>query len=304
MGFPKWQKKEENSSGTGYIYRSMKKHEKITIAGIVINTVLFAVKLLGGIISGSLALLSDSFNSLTDIISSIAIFLAIRIGSKKADLDHPFGHRRAEPIAGLVVAIFAAILGFEVVKNAFEGFFDPKPMTVNALIFAVILGGIALKLYLFILFRVEAWKSRSPALAASSMDYRNDLLVSFSVLVGIGFGRIGIRIADNVVALFIGLFIIYSGFRIGVENVDYLMGKRPPEEILERLTGKALTVQGVKNLNEVKAHFLGNYIHVEVHIEVDKELSTERSHRIAEDVQDLLQEDETVDHAFVHVDPV
>lgn len=304
MGFPKWQKKEGNSGKTGYIYRSVKKHEKITIAGIVINTVLFTIKLIGGILSGSLALLSDSFNSLTDIISSIAIFLAIRIGAKKADLDHPFGHRRAEPIAGLVVAIFAAILGFEVVKNAFEGFFDPKPITVNALIFAVILGGIALKLYLFILFRVEARKSRSPALLASSMDYRNDLLVSFSVLVGIGFGRIGIRIADNVVALFIGLFIIYSGFRIGVENVDYLMGKRPPEEIIERLTGKALTVQGVKNLNEVKAHFLGNYIHVEVHIEVDKELSTERSHRIAEDVQDLLQEDETVDHAFVHVDPV
>jgi cation diffusion facilitator family transporter len=297
-------KKSGNSRTTVYIYRKVKKHEKITIAGIVINAVLFAVKLLGGILSGSLALLSDSFNSLNDIIASVAIFLAVRIGSKKADLDHPFGHRRAEPIAGLIVAIFAAILGFEVVKNAFEGFFDPKPVTVSGLIYAVILGGIALKLFLFILFRVEARKSRSPAFAASSMDYRNDLLVSFSVLVGIGFGRVGIRIADNVVALFIGLFIIYSGFRIGIENVDYLMGKRPPEDIIRRLTGKALTVQGVKDLNEVKAHFLGNYIHVEVHIEVDKDLSTERSHRIARDVQDLLQEDETVDHAFVHVDPV
>ena len=117
------------------------------------------------------------------------------------------------------------------------------------------------------------------------------------------FGRYGIPVADSVVALCIGFFIIYSGFRIGLENIDFLMGKRPSDEIVARLADRALAVRGVRNLNEVKAHFLGNFIQIEVHIEVDRELSTESSHRIATEVQARLLEDEIVDNAFVHVDP-
>jgi cation diffusion facilitator family transporter len=282
----------------------MKRNVKITLTGIAVNVILFAMKLVGGIRSGSLALLSDSFNSLNDIVASFVIFMAVRASAKKADADHPFGHHRAEPIAGLVVAIFSAILGFEVIKNAFRGLFEREPLEVNALIFAIIGTGIGLKLVLYLLFLAEGKRTRSPALTASSVDYRNDLLVSGSVLLGVFFGRFGIPVADSVVALCIGLFIIYAGFRIGLENIDFLMGKRPSDEIVGRLAGRALGVEGVKNLNEVKAHFMGNFVQIEVHIEVDGEMSTERSHRIAKEVQASLLEDEIVDNAFVHVDPV
>jgi cation diffusion facilitator family transporter len=282
----------------------MKRNVRITIAGIAVNAILFGMKLAGGIRSGSLALLSDSFNSLNDIVASFVIFMAVRAGAKKADADHPFGHHRAEPIAGLVVAIFAAILGFEIIKNAFQGLFEREPLEVSALIFVIIGTGIAFKLVLYLLFFLEGKRSRSPALSASATDYRNDLIVSGSVLLGVLFGRYGISVADSVVALCVGLFIIYSGFRIGVENIDFLMGKRPGDEIVARLAGRALAVEGVSSLNEVKAHFLGNFVQIEVHIEVDRELSTESSHRIAKEVQARLLEDEIVDYAFVHVDPV
>ena len=282
----------------------MKRSIRITVFGIVTNIFLFLLKLTGGILSGSLALLSDSFNSLTDIIASLAIFLAVRIGAKTADSDHPFGHRRAEPIAGMLVAIFAAILGFEVISNAFQSLFEPRNLQINLFIFIIILSSIVIKLWMYVLFRREGNRVRSPALTASSVDYRNDILVSVSVLLGAAFGYFGHPIFDSIVALFIGCFIVYSGFRIGMENLDFLMGKVPQPSVINRLKNKALSVDGVQELNDVRAHYLGNFIQVEIHIEVDKRLSTEKSHSIAKEVQYLLQDDELVDYVFVHVDPV
>lgn len=282
----------------------MKKSIKITIIGIIFNTFLFVVKLIGGIYSNSLALISDSLNSFMDIMSSSAIFFAVRVGMKNADLDHPFGHKRAEPIAGLLVAILSAILGFEVIKNAFEGFFITKILEINYLIYIVIAVSMVSKLYLYLQFFLEGKKSKSPALISSSIDYRNDILISFSVFIGILFGYLGYPGVDNIVALFIGAFVIFSGFKIGLGNVDFLMGKKPDDEIIDKLKRIALNIEGVRSLNEVKAHFLGNIIQVEIHIEVDKKLSTEKSHDIAKEVQDRLQNEDIVDYAFVHIDPV
>ncbi len=282
----------------------MKRTARITVFGIITNCFLFLIKLVGGIFSGSLALLSDSFNSLTDILSSLAIFFAVKIGAKRADADHPFGHRRAEPIAGLMVSILAAILGFEVIKNAFQGLFEPRELSINPFIFGIVVVSIAVKIWMYIVFRVEGKKIKSPALTASSVDYRNDILVSFSVLLGNLIAYIGYPIGDSIVALFIGGFIIYSGFKIGIENVDFLMGKVPDAEIIQKFKEKALSITGVKQLNDVRAHFLGNFIQVEIHIEVNKRMSTKKSHEIAKKVQNLLQREQIVDFAFVHVDPV
>ena len=91
----------------------MQKKEQITLIGIFFNTLLFVAKIFVGLLSNSLAVMSDAFNSLTDVISSISIFIAVKVSSKKADEGHPFGHHRAEPTAGLIVAIMAGILGFE-----------------------------------------------------------------------------------------------------------------------------------------------------------------------------------------------
>jgi len=277
---------------------------RLTILGIILNTILFSVKLGGGIYSSSLALLSDSFNSFTDIISSVAIFIAVRLSSKQADRDHPFGHHRAEPLAGLMVAILAAILGFQVIMDSFESFFVPKSIIINRYVVGIVIFTIVVKLFMFIIFRIRGKGANSPALIASSVDYRNDILVSLSVLLGNILVMSGYRIADSIVAMIIGIFIIYSGLKIGMDNIEFLMGKKPPEEVIERIIKLALSVPGVIRLNEVKAHYIGTFIHVEVHIEVDKNLLTEKSHEIAKKVQYAIQSDELVDYAFVHVDPV
>src|SRR3989337_450928 len=93
---------------------------RATIINIFCNGGLFFLKLYAALVSGSIALLSEAFNSLTDMVSSIAIFVCVRISDKEADEGHPFGHSRAEPVAGIVVAVFAGILGFEVIRTSFN----------------------------------------------------------------------------------------------------------------------------------------------------------------------------------------
>src|SRR4030067_815864 len=97
---------------------------RATVINIIGNTALFALKLVGGLLSGSIALISDALNSLNDIAASIATFICVRISDKQADEGHPFGHSRAEPIAGLIIAVLAGILGFEVIREAGGGLYE------------------------------------------------------------------------------------------------------------------------------------------------------------------------------------
>ena len=282
----------------------MKKKEKLTLLAVAINVLLFGLKISAYIFSGSLAILSDSFNSLMDILSSIAIFFAVKVSSKKADSDHPFGHRSAEPIAGLIMAIFAAVLGFEVIKDAVISILIIRKIEITTVTLMIMTMAIILKLVIFLLFNSYAKKINSPAIKASAIDYRNDIIVTFMVILGNIIVYSGFNIVDGIIAILVGGFIIYSGIRIGIENMGFLMGKRPPDEIIDKLKDIALSVEGVKALNDVRAHYLGSYIQIEIHIEVDKNISTERSHDIAKKVQRKLLENDLVDFCFVHVDPV
>ena len=282
----------------------MEKKEKLTLLAVAFNVLLFGLKISAYMYSNSLAILSDSFNSLMDILSSIGIFLAVKVSSKKADYDHPFGHRSAEPIAGLVMAIFAALLGFEVMKDATISIFVSKNIEITPITLIMMLIAMVLKAVIFLLFYRYAKRINSPAIKASSIDYRNDIIVTFMVIIGNIIVYLGFKLVDSFIALAIGGFIIYSGVKIGIENMGFLMGKKPPEEIIEKLKNIALSVNGVKALNDVRAHYFGSYIQLEIHIEVDKRISTEKSHNIAKEVQRKLLEDELVDFCFVHVDPV
>ncbi|MFH2027737.1 MAG: cation diffusion facilitator family transporter [Nanoarchaeota archaeon] len=281
----------------------MEKSKKITIWGIILNSILFIAKLTVGLISNSLAVLSDAFNSLTDIVSSIGIFIAVKISNKKADSDHPFGHHRAEPLAGIIVAILAGILGFEIIRTAIENLIDHKAIIIGNSAIIVLLFTIIVKLFMSYHFIRQGKELRSPAIKACGIDSRNDVFVSSIALLGVVATKFGFVIFDDIAAFIIGLFIIYSGYKIGVENIDYLMGKSPPEEYIRKIIAIVKRIKGVKGLNSIKAHYVGSLIHIEIHIEVNKKLSTQGSHEIGENVRKKVEKLIDVDKAFIHIDP-
>ncbi len=277
---------------------------KATMLGLIANTFLFIIKLAAGMMSGSLALLSDAMNSFSDTVYSVGLVIAIKVSQQEADKDHPFGHHGAEPVAAMMIAMMMGIVGFEIVKEGALGVFSPRPNTFSLFGAIVLLISMVLKTGMWRYFKRVSESINSPAIHASSIDGRNDVLISLTALIGISGSLFGIEQLDCYAGILIGLFIIKSGYDIAIENIDYLMGKTPSEEILKEIRKRASKVKGVLGTNDIRAHYVGNYVHVEVHIEVNKNLNTQHSHDIGKQVQELVEDMPQVDKAFIHVDPM
>jgi cation diffusion facilitator family transporter len=281
----------------------MKRAEKTTLIGVFLNIILFIAKFIIGLLSNSLALMSDAFNSLGDIISYSAIFFAVKIAHKEADTDHPFGHHRAEPIAGFVVSLFTFLLAVEIMKNAFSSFFSPRAYSHEYFAVAVLIFTMIVKIFMSYFYSKVGKKENSPALRAGAVDSRNDVLVSGIALAGVIGPWIGFSLLDSIAAVVISLYIFYSAYKIGKENIDFLMGKTLPQEEINIIKKNAMKIKGVKGINDLRAHYVGNYAHIEIHIEVDKDLSTQASHHIGKEVQYIIERLDFVDKAFIHIDP-
>lgn len=278
---------------------------RATVTGIAGNTLLFAVKGAIGLASGSIALLSDAFNSLVDVVASIAIWYSVRVAGREPDADHPFGHQRAETIAALAVAIFTAILGFEIGRAAVERLVaGPEPISlvgwaIGALGFSIV-GNLTLARYL----RRRGEALESPAILANAVECENDIWASLAALVGVTAAALGFEVLDPVAGIVVGIWIIWGGYRFGRQNIDYLMGKSPGQELVDRIRRTTLGIPGVRGVHDVRAHYVGHRIHAEVHVEVDQELTTRKSHDMGGKARAAIEGLPGVDRAFIHVDPI
>ena len=285
--------------------RTIGRGEKFaTWMGIAGNAVLFAAKIVVGFGFNSIAIISDSFNSLTDIVASTIVLISVRSSYRAPDAGHPFGHERAQPIAGLVVAILTGIVGFEIIAQSVGRLFTGEQMKPGILPLILLAGVMVVKLAMHLVARTIGTRARSTALLASATDHRNDVLVSAAVILGVGASNLGYPMFDPIAAMAVGLWIIWAGFRIGRDNIKYLMGAAPPNDLVEKILDRARAVEGVLGLNDVTAHYVGTSVEIEVHIDVDSRLSVIEAHDIATNVRDRIQGMDEVSRAFIHVDPM
>jgi cation diffusion facilitator family transporter len=279
--------------------------EKIaTWMAIVGNAVLCAAKITVGLLFNSIAIISDSFNSLTDIVASAIVLVSVRSSYRAPDEDHPFGHKRAQPLAGLVVAILTGIVGFEIIAQSVTRLLDGEQPDTGLLPIVLVVGVMVIKLGMYLYARLVAARTGSTAIAASATDHRNDVLISGAVLAGVVASHLGFPIFDPIAAILVGLWIIRAGFAIGQTNIKYLMGEAPPPELVERILARAKEVDGVLSLNDVFAHYVGTTVQIEVHINVDSTITIEEAHGIGKKVQGVIEDMEEISRAFIHIDPL
>ena len=285
--------------------RTIGRGEKFaTWMGIAGNAVLFAAKIVAGFGFNSIAIISDSFNSLTDIVASTIVLISIRSSYRAPDAGHPFGHARAQPIAGMVVAILTGIVGFEIIAQSIGRLLSGEEMRPGVLPLILLAGVMVVKLAMYLVARTIARRANSTALRASAADHRNDVLVSAAVILGVGAAGLGYRIFDPVAAIAVGAWIIWAGFRIGMDNIKYLMGAAPPPELVERIMAIAHCTEGVLGLNDVFAHYVGTSVEIELHIDVDRRITIDEAHAIGKKVQLAIEDIEEISRAFIHIDPL
>ncbi|MBY0588527.1 cation diffusion facilitator family transporter [bacterium] len=274
------------------------------VIGLLANALLLILKASASGISDSLTIFSETLNSLSDFLGAIVIFVFVRWAHRTVDEDHPFGHHRAEPIAGLVLGLFSGILGIEVVRHAVidlsrgNSAHHIGPWPALALITAIGVKG-ALAIY----FSRLSDQLGSPAFRASAVDCRNDVFVGSQALVGVLLAEANLAIFDSISALLVGLYILYSAYVVAVENIDFLMGKAPESAMHHEIRESARRVEGVVEVEDIRAHYVGTFIHVELTARVHAHLPTRDSHAIAEDVRHSVEEIPAVGRAFVHIEP-
>jgi cation diffusion facilitator family transporter len=276
----------------------MPKLNKAANISLGINIFLFIIKIIVGILSNSIAVLSEAFNSLTDIITSIALKYGVRISKQEPDECHPYGHSAAQPIVALIIAVFALVVGVEIVQESISRIIKPGKVDSSLLIYIVLLITICTKIFLSRYQKTIGEQFKSPAMKAAAIDSLNDILASSIALVGVFFALQGYLFFDGIAGILVAAFIFKTGYEVGKENIDYLMAKSADKKLLSKIRETSLTIKGVQGMNDLRSHYIGDQFHIEIHIEVDKNLSTEESHNIGKQVKSAIQD------VFVHIDPI
>lgn len=277
---------------------------RATNVSLGINIFLFIIKAVVGLISNSIAVISEALNSLTDILSSIGIKIAVDMSGNKPDKKHQFGHNAAQPIAAFILSVFAFVVGINIIMESIRRLLEPKDINVLPEVYIVLIITIIVKV---LLSRYQVKIGRifnSPAIRAASVDSINDVLASSIALVGIIGVSFDLSSFDSIAGILVAFFIFKSGYEVARENLDYLMGRSASSEFYEEIKNVTMNIHGVKGINDIRSHYVGNKFHIEIHIEVDKDSPTSITHDIGNEVRFTLEKMKEIQKVFVHIDPV
>lgn len=270
--------------------------------GILVYLMLSVMKLSAAYLVSSASLHADGLNNLTDIISSVVIFVGLQIAKQPADNDHHYGHSKFESIASFVTSLIMLMIGFEVLKSGVERFLandflipDLKGAWV-ALFSAVIL--YVAQRYV----KQLAIQSNSLGLKASAKDMWNDLLISLTTGCSIIGAAIGFPQIDTIMSLIVGVIIIKTAYDIFKEST-FTLSDGFDAEALESYRQLILKHPKVKRVTNLKGRLCGSQIYVDVTIEIDGQLTVIESHQITEDIERILAYNYSVREVDVHVEP-
>ncbi len=274
------------------------------IAGLAANALLFLVKLMIGAVSGSVAIIADGFNNLSDAGSSVVTLVGFRLAAAPADKEHPFGHGRMEYLSALTVAALIMVAGFELLTTAIDKILHPAAGEFSLISAAILVVAIGVKLWLSLFFGRIGTAIRSEALSASAADSRNDVICTGVVLASSLFTRFtGISI-DGYVGAAVALFVIWSGFCVIRETVSPLLGEAPDPKLVENIKALVLSADGVVGIHDLIVHNYGpGRCIVSLHAEVPAHEDILKSHELIDAIERQMIQDLNV-IPCIHMDPV
>jgi len=227
-------------------------------------------------------LVAEAAHTFSDVLTSLITFIGFRIGLKPPDIEHPYGHGRAESLAGLIIVLILGIIAFEIITEAYRKLFLGAPLSPPESIAAVmgligILVNFAMSRYLILTGK----NINSPAILADGKHQRVDIFSSAAIFIGVIGSRMGFPFLDPIVAVFIAIIVLKTAFDIGYENINNLIGTVPSRELLTEIRKAALSVKDTYGVHDVRINYQGPYASAELHVEVPEDLSLKKAHEIA-----------------------
>jgi cation diffusion facilitator family transporter len=256
------------------------------VVGIVLNLLLGGAKLAIGFFSGSVAVMADAINNLTDAASSVATLIGFKLAARSSDESHPFGHARIEYMTGVIISAMVILVGLRLVTTSFDKILTPEHVTVNLPILCFLAALIAVKIWLWRFNLNLAEKIESSALKATGIDSRNDVVATTVVLLSMLVDHLTGWTLDGYVGIGVAVFIVISGLKLVKETTAPLLGQPPDPKFVKTLTNFILERKGVMGLHDLVVHDYGpGHIFATVHIEVDAYEDVMRSHELLDDIE-------------------
>ncbi len=276
----------------------------VSVAGICVNILLGGVKLAVGLLSGAISVVADAFNNISDIGTSAIMLAGFKIAAKPADEEHPFGHGRAEYLAGLFIAAAMIFVGGELLYSSVRKIIAPEDLNVDRITLLIMGLSVAAKFFLGLFYRYAARKIHSEAIGAAALDSFTDCLATSVVIVSIvTWINFGVNI-DGGAGVFISAFILRGGFASLREILNPLLGERANQELIDGIKKTVTDAPEVLGVHDLIVHSYGaSRIFVSMHVEMPATLGLLEAHEIIDRLERKLQSTFQIS-VTLHVDPV
>ena len=281
---------------------------KTGAAGLSIasNSLLIALKLAAGAITGSIALITEAIHSLIDLFASVIAYVSVRAADAPADEDHPYGHEKVESLAaaieGMLILVGAGIIVFEATRRLVIGAeVDSLGIGIAVLAFSVVAN-----LVVSTILSRQAREHESLALEGDAAHLRTDALTSFGVLIGLVLVEVTGAVAlDSITALVVAVAIVFSGIRIMRRSSGVLVDESLPENEMDRIEGAIAAARSLEiaGYHELRARRAGRARYIDLHLQFRSGTSLEQAHSLAHRVRDAIVAEFPTAQVLIHVEP-
>jgi cation diffusion facilitator family transporter len=277
------------------------------LVGIILNVLLFALKLTIGIITFSVAIIADAFNNITDAASSVISLIGFKLSAKPTDKEHPMGHGRLEYISAFIVDMIIVLVGFELFTSSLDKIFNPEKPNIIIPVFIFLGISVLVKLWLFFFYTKIAKKISASSIKASGLDSLTDSVATLLVLVSSLFSYFGILDGvplDGIVGILVACFILLAGVRAAKETIDLLLGAAPDEELVKEISEYYKSYPEVIGIHDLMIHDYGpGRRFISFHAEVPSDSDIEIAHEAIDKMErDMFAKFNAI--VTVHLDPL
>lgn len=278
-----------------------------SVMGILSNLLLCVIKITVGAVAGSISIIADGFNNLSDMGSSVITMLGFKLANKPADSDHPFGHGRIEYVSAFIVSALILLMGFELLKSSAGALINNDPAPTYSILSIIILAvSIVVKFYMYLFNRKIGKTINSEALLATAQDSFNDCIATGVILLSVGVSMV-VTLPfnlDAVMGLLVALFIGYAGISSAKGTLDQILGMPPEKELIEDIENTVLSFEEFVGIHDLIVHNYGpGRQFASVHVEVPQNIDIVKCHEQIDLCERLVAERLNIS-LVIHMDPI
>lgn len=275
-----------------------------SIVGIICNVILFAIKMSIGTIINSISVTADAFNNLSDAASSVISFIGVKLASRPADKEHPFGHGRFEYIAALAVAFLILQVGFSLLQTSFNKIFSPDEVVFQPILILILVISVLIKVWLMFFNRKLGKRINSSVMKANAADSQGDVMVTSVTIISTIIGGVTNLQVDAYMGLIVSVFVMIAGIKIGKETLEPLLGQAIDRDVYEKVTKMVESYDTIVGSHDLIIHNYGpSRCMATIHAEVPNDIDFEAAHEMIDQIErDVLEKLDIF--LVIHMDPI